>query len=111
MSNHRVKKAYLLIELLVAFSIVSLVLTSFFSYFYYSSKRQLKQMKKLSKELHREKSVVDYCKQIPKKELLKYVSINEKQVGSDGKRKCLVNIQPTCDKEANYLMAIQLPTE
>jgi len=76
MSNIKRKRAFLIIEILIAFSIVGIVLTGFFSYFTYLTKSQLATIHEARLDMSSEENFISALFTLDKKDLLQPNKIN-----------------------------------
>jgi len=68
MSNFKRKRAFLIIEILIAFSIVGIVLTGFFSYFTYLTKSQLATIHEAQLDMKSEEYFITALSKLEKKD-------------------------------------------
>ena len=76
MSNIKRKRTFIIIEILIAFSIVGIVLTGFFSYFTYLTKSQLATIHEARLDMKSEENFIDALFKLKRAHLLQPNKIN-----------------------------------
>ncbi|MDN3504982.1 MAG: type II secretion system protein [Rhabdochlamydiaceae bacterium] len=69
MSNLKKKRAFIIVEILIAFSIVGIVLTGFYTYFTYLTKSQIASLHQTRSDLQSEQNFISALSQLTKDDL------------------------------------------